>query len=215
MRLPPSAIRLLLLLLVATACAFANRVVNHGAAAPSAPPLIDDFTRADQNPIAGNWESGLGSEGQVKIVANAAVNGTGSGRARVKPSAYAFSGNQRAEILWTSANFDTHAGPTLRNQASGAHYYVFFSYTYAQGAIGVSDGAGGNTELGARFYGYPVVGDTFGLEVSGSTITAYRISPSTGRTDLATRTDTTLTGGTPGFWVDASGSVTSFRGDNF
>lgn len=183
------------------------------ASAAASPPFSDDFNRSNQDPIAGNWESGLGSEGQVKISSNAAVNGTGSGRARVKPASVTFSGNQRAEVVWNGSNYDNGVGPTVRNQSSGAHYYVFFSYTYAQGAIGYSDGAGTNTELGSRFYGYPANGTTFGLEINGTSITAYMIN-SGSRTDLATRTDSTLSGGTPGFWITA-GTLTSFTGANY
>lgn len=184
----------------------------------AAPPYSDDFNRADQNPIAGDWESGLGANGQIKIASAAAAIVSGKGVASVKASALTINSNQSVEIELNSGNYDNLAGPVVRMQSSGAHYRAFWSFTFGQGNIEKVDASGTATEIGSRWFSYPTDSDKFCLEINGTSITAYKIQGGT-RTDLkAAETDSTLTGGQPGFWLEGAGTLSSagaFYAENF
>lgn len=185
---------------------------------PASPPYTDDFNRANQNPIAGDWESGLGANGQVKIASNAATNVSGTGTASVKASALSISSNQRAEVKLDSSTYDNNGGPVVRMQSDGSHYRLWWSYTYGQGNISKIDASGTETEIGSRFYGYPTTSDTLGLEITGTSIRPYKINGGTTTYLKASETDSALAGGQPGLWVAGGGTFSgtaAFRADNY
>lgn len=180
------------------------------------PPFTDDFNRADENPIAGDWETGLGANGSVKILSNEARGVSGNGVASVKASSLNISSDQRAVIKYTGGNPEVRFGAVVRMQANGAHYRVWYSQDFQQGAIVYVNSAGTETEIGSRFFPsyYYNPGNSLGLEVNGTSLTAYRVVGGT-RTDFATRTDSTLTGGQPGFFVHADTQVDDFEATNY
>lgn len=95
--------------------------------ATSTPPglFFDDFERADENPLGnGNWNAPLGASiSGFKTVSGDAVQITG-GLAMSVVDSFAYSDNQRADIIWNSGN----VGPIVRAQIGlGASGYTVMS----------------------------------------------------------------------------------------
>lgn len=162
--------------------------------------LLDSFTRADQNPVASGWAGPIFSgENQLKIVSNVLVpSSSGDGNS-----------------YWnTSVGPDVEAYCTLASTwATGSRVIFYFRSTVGASVSGYRVDfrniagdhlvyidrvdAGSVTNLG----GGPLdpldtfaSGDSFGIQMIGSRITAFR-KPSGGVwTLLGGRTDTTYTG---------------------
>lgn len=177
----------------------------------------DNFTRADANPMSdpvsgGTWTTGSTYQGVCRILSNQLAGNTGATTKVARVATPSFTANQRMTV--TLANTGIYHGPMVRMQsstdASGYTAYIDADnvtlkiYKFADD--GTNSGAGTYTQLGANITITAVTsGVTLGIEVSGTTITAYRNGVSVG-----TRTDSTYSSGQPGYQLyGASGALSA------
>jgi hypothetical protein len=179
-------------------------------AGPSTPPFSDDFTRANESPIAGNWEVLAGT---ADLTSNEVVSGS-FGIVRVKTTACTFNSNHKSEIDTSASTVAEGAAtqPCVRIQSDGSCYRLQLSAGasafYIQKVIW--NGTGFDVTNLANQDGVPYSGGQLGLRISGTSIVGYIV----GIGDQVSVTDATLSGGQPGFIIEPGEAVEGFFGDN-
>lgn len=146
----------------------------------------------------GTWTSGHGAFADSQISSNDLTGTAANSGARVLSPTFA--ANQRATITLGS---DNAVGVLARMQSTsnGSGYAVFLANSTTVRIYRVADsGSLGFTALGADItVSTVVVGNTLGIECSGTTITALVNGSSVG-----SRTDATYASGQPGTWHSAA-----------
>jgi len=171
--------------------------------------VTDTFNRTDANPMStamsdgiGTWVSGPGALGDARIISN--TLGVTSSARGANVSSPAFGANQIATV--TFATGSTGYGPMVRCQSDGdvSGYLAYMGSSTIITIYRVTDtGTIASTAIGGGITVTAfVAGDTLGIGIEGTTITAYTNGVSTG----TTRTDATYATGRPGVYF---GSATS------
>lgn len=161
------------------------------------PTLLDDFNRANVDPIDGNWSTLDTPTGTLKIVSNQVQNTT--------------AGAASGAAYWNAATFgpDLEAYYTMAVTPSASVSYEIMSRIQSPGGSGVWDGysiditnnvlsvliwtnATPTTLAGATVSATPAAGDKVGMRIYGSTIEAWMYDASAATwLFVATATDTT------------------------
>lgn len=183
----------------------------------------DNFNRANETPVAGNWDSGPGSWDNVNLNTNAcrlATAGT-NGAASYKTTARTFNSDHYSQIALKTFNWAAsfgEMGPVTRMQGTGANAgdcYWFEAMDNPDFKLFRVDDASGSltfNQLGATITTPdPAQTNTLKLESSGSSHTMYQ----NGSSLRAADTDATYTGGQPGFAVRAPSTPASFEVDDW
>lgn len=159
----------------------------------------DNFTRTPENPLSngGAWTNGLTGFANMQLISNTARSATaGAGAAYVGVPNFTSYPNQSATIsVISTAGF----GVLVRMDSSGNGYRLYAVNSTTLRISRVTAGVG--TAIGADF---AVTGLSSGvlvtLEISGTTLTAYRNGVS-----ITTRSDATYATGSPGIYADTNG----------
>jgi hypothetical protein len=160
--------------------------------------VLDDFNRADENPMTG-WSSFVGAGARHEVVGNTCE---ASGAA--------------ANDYWNAATFgpDCEVYATVVEKTTGALIKLYarlvsvgsvavdgyaVRHTTVSGAANDTIGLyrvdnATETLLGSAFTQEVAVGDSFGLEIVGDTLTAYYKASGGSWTALGTETDSTHAG---------------------
>ena len=148
--------------------------------------VTDNFNRAGPA-LGSNWTTGVSS---VVISASTVITcSTGGGDGTAWWNANAFSGDHYSQIVYkTDAD---GGGPTVRYQSGADTFYELYTNNAVLQVYEVT--AFTYAQLGADYANNPAVNDVFKLDATGSILT-----PSLNGTPLATRTDSSITGGAPG-----------------
>lgn len=200
----------------ATSVAFAliwvqpSRFSSAGAGA--SPPEDDDFSGATQDPLAGRY---IVIRGAVKRESGEAVLASGSdATVRVDPAQYSYNSNQLSETVLTGA--ENASNPLVRVQADGSAYEAQVVSSFGGVALiykRVWNGSAYDyTEIDRAAGVFPSA--DLGIRASGSSIILYQGVYGSGHADKLTVTDSTYTGGTPGFRLTTGGGITSRKGNN-
>lgn len=170
---------------------------------------IDDFNRADQSPIADDWET-INNDG-VEIFSNEiraaglAVNGISAIRNVIRN----FTADQYSQIQVTTAlQTGDYVGPACRCSVGGNGYYFRVDGNAASQAL-YKIVSGTATQLVVYNTAAIVVGDTLRIEVVGALIKVYRNG-----SEIISTTDTDLASGQPGVYAHW-GNTRASRADNF
>lgn len=170
-----------------------------GAAFPTT-QLIDQFNRANENPLAGNWTCPWApGDNNLQLTTNA-VKGPGYfADGFWNPST--FGPPSEAFLTWSTVDSGIAQGAYLgaRQQNPGAANVSGY-YIYPNGLFAAANNewqfrrtdAGADTTLGATFTQALSSGDGIGIEIIGSTIAALHRGGSW--TQLTTRSDSTYSG---------------------
>jgi hypothetical protein len=152
----------------------------------------DNFNRADETPLAGDYE---GLNGVLNLVGNDVNAGTLSvvNSSRVKESVRNFDDDQYAQVTLTSVGSFDEAGPHVRMQSDGDGYAGVVENQNVRYKI-VRIDANAFTTLQNSTGVTPAANDDVYLEISGSSLDLQ-----INGTSRATTTDSTYTGGNPGF----------------
>lgn len=175
----------------------------------------DTFNRSNADPISNpmsdgvhEWTSGPGALTAVKIVSNEAGAAASNAGGRVTDATATFANDQYAEVT-VGVGITIQVSPAVRFKSdSDADGYALWAQTSTTLRFYRFDDTGtiAGTILGADVTITALTaGDRIGLKIVGSTLTAY-----VNDVELATRTDSTHTGGNPGFYLGTSGRITSF-----
>lgn len=165
-------------------------------------PATDNFNRANEIPITGNWTNELNT---ANLVANAVTCAAVGDFCGVRWNADSFPADQYAQVLMTNiAGGSNYMGPTARMATGAATFYLCMSPADAGGTTYLTRFvAGSSTDL-ATGSGAPD-GSTFRITVRGTgatvTITCAADSGS-GFVTLASASDTDasrITSGSAGF----------------
>lgn len=171
-------------------------------------PASDNYTRADANPIGGNWTTATGVNGH-KILSNQCRIITANADACSYWNADTPNNDQWAQITYGGTTFGD--GPAVRISTSATDYYFI---TDSGGNIFFyRSKTGVQTQLGTALNAVSAwaVGDTLKLEVIGSTLKAYRNGVQIG----STYTDATpLTTGRVGVYMYSDTTYTAWAGGN-
>ncbi len=171
-------------------------------------PASDNFNRADQNPIAGNWTNVTSDA--MALASNVVWPGAGSNYAVAYWNADTFGNDQLSQATLGGASISsTYGGPACRIQSGALTAYFFGDILGVYQLIYIA--AGSSTVL-ATGSGTPTAGDVLKLEMSGTGLTGKVNGVSN-----ATATDSALASGQAGlFGYGAIGNVTldDWSGDN-
>jgi hypothetical protein len=139
-------------------------------------PATDNFNRANESPIAGNWSTVTG-EGSCALDTNQVhVSGVGTDGA-IRWNADAFGNDHYSQIVVTVLNTDANkcVGPIVRAQAAADTFYAARCLGPA-GASAVLKLHKTVAGVGAELTSATVtinVNDTVKLEIVGNTLTCY------------------------------------------
>lgn len=154
---------------------------------------LDNFNRADENPLAGNWTSV--SANPFRLIGNQAYgSGAGSGETYAYWNANTFSDDQFSQIQIVTAN--EALGVTVRGSGASTDYYAVQDFTGANLFKYVS---GAYTSLDQQSYAWST-NDYIRLAASGSTLTVYGDASNPPTTQIAQATDTTFASGKVGIY---------------
>ena len=159
--------------------------------------ITDNFNRADENPLAGNWET-VGA-GALQLSSNA-VKASGSSILSAsgwKSSVNPFNANQYSKVQFTGIHIYDEGGVTVRGTAGSNGTYYASIYKIGAAELSISKVINGTlTELtnGACTLS---LNDTIKLQVSGTTLTAYQNT-----TQICTIVDSSISSGQPGLFYD-------------
>jgi hypothetical protein len=163
--------------------------------APAALPASDNFNRATESPLAGNWTNTAGSGNEAQLDTNAVFFQTGAALCMAYWNADAFNGNHYSQITLASYDDTTKQfAVAVRVQSGTVSGYYFGAWVgvYEIGRIDSGTATAITTGLGT-----PAAGDVLKLEVSGTTLTAYVDGASVG-TGATTSGGAAITGGAAG-----------------
>jgi len=150
----------------------------------------DNFERADETPIGGNWSTDSVFTPGLRLLTNA-LQGGSAGNALSYWNAFTPADDQFSQVRALVLGTNTDFGPTTRGDAAGSAY-IALANTGAEGLAKFT--AGTYTSLAS----VPItpnlaIGDILRLEVEGSTLRMYRNGILLGST-----TDTSFTTGKTG-----------------
>jgi hypothetical protein len=156
-------------------------------------PQTDNFNRAFQYPLAGNWTTSPGF-GALTGYNNAVCTQT-----TIWSSTYwnadTFGNDQYSLCLVLKPEW---CGPAVRiaSAGTGNGYYIFAGATPPNGVCVFKVVDGVNTQLGSEISRTNADNEIWKLSVSGTTLT-----PNVGGSDLSTRTDSSLASGSAGMMI--------------
>ena len=168
-------------------------------AASTTPPSSDDFNRANESPIGGNWSAWTGL-GTLRLVSNEVATSGADADAGARWSGNSFGEDQFSQITITASDGTPDSGPAVRI-ASGA-LTGYFTTSHNPNLIYIHKFAAGvYTELGTTAGQYSI-GDVVKLEAIDDEVCVY-----VNVTEVVhCETDgTPLSGGAPGIFMYDSG----------
>lgn len=167
-------------------------------------PASDNFNRANENPLAGNWTTQTGANA-MQLSDSTRVRGTVTGYNAAYWNADAFGGDHYSQIVATIVASGNSAFPCVRMQSGAASaYYVRGN---GAGTVGVYKIVNGTiTQLGSNYALTVANGDTLKISITGSVITISH----NGVPHATTQTDSALTGGSAGV---GSGNTARYADD--
>lgn len=133
----------------------------------------DSFTRANENPIVGNWSSGPGAWDDCQLLSNAFLGALGSGDCAAYYTGVSWPNDQYSEGKITTFTNDD-GGPLVRGQAGAKSGYIL---DLGQGSgLGqlYAVSAGTFTPIGASFAIVVTSTDIWRIEAQGTTIRALK-----------------------------------------
>jgi len=133
----------------------------------------DNFNRANENPIAGNWTSGTSTFTDLQIVSNAVRGVTASGDGSAFYNAITWPNDQYSEVKIASLAAAPDGGPAVRLSAADKTGYVFSVDTNGTEYHLVKFVAGVWTDLSAAQSRTFIVGDIVRIEARGSSISEF------------------------------------------
>lgn len=174
----------------------------------------DDFNRANENPLAGNWETLYGANAQISSSAVIVAGGYGGiGAVGWKASTNDFGDDQYSQIKISTANAGDYNGVILRGVSTGGGQGYTVEVRSEVGDVRIRAISGGGPDT------LSTISATF---ASGDILRAYAAANGA-NVDIAvfkngvqvgsTYTDTfyKFTGGQPGFWYsfqNTNGTIT-------
>ena len=201
-------ISLLLLAVIFTVSADRRRLLGaRNVASAAGATATDTFNRADSDPLSttmsdgvSTWTSGPGSMVNCAIISNQL--GASTTPAGVSVNFPTFSANH---IATATLGADTQSFGVMVRVASSSDADGYMAYLTSATAITVyrvdDTGSIAFVALGANVtVSALATGDTFGLGISGTTLTVYTNGVSTAQT----RTDATYSTGQPGAYIGSS-----------
>lgn len=206
MRQVPIFVVLILALCLGALCMHAQQVmpilgypVTQSGGTPT--NVTDNFNRADENPLAGNWTT---PAGQFQIFSNQLYTASGVTSHYAYWNANTFANNQYAslKVITVSANWQS-IGPAVRIQNTGANgYYVSWHDTNVLTLFVTV--AGTDTSLGTST---AVATDVIRIEASGTSISVKK----NGSVVIGPVTDSNFSSGKAG--VGGSGGAAGVADD--
>lgn len=177
--------------------------------------ILDSFTGADQNPLAGNWtKATYGTFNDLKRVSNAVTTATSNSNDCLDYwNASDFGPDVEIYITAASVSSDTFILLGARYTSGGNGYKIDWDNGTSRVRVWRDD-AGVRTQLGANITQSMSNGDSIGMSIIGSTITIYYKASGGSWTSIGTRTDSTYTSSGRlqlGMWLFSSGETI----DNF
>jgi hypothetical protein len=166
-------------------------------------PATDTFTDSDGVELPTHNAGWTAMQGAMKVNTNQATGKTDgpNGWSACRWSGDAFNGDHYSQAKWTGGNY---AMPMVRCQAGSASGYIYFN----TGQLYRAD-SGSLTDLGTSGP-VPGSGDTFRLEITGSTLAANVNGGS-----QTTKVDATYSGGAAGVAAfGLSGNIDDWEGGN-
>lgn len=162
-------------------------------------PILDDFNRGDQNPVAGIWTGPLfTAENQLKVVSSQLVPASTDGNSYINGTTYGPNveayctlvssfGTSYRVIFYFRSTTGTVSGyrADFRNQAGDHRVNLDRMDSNAVTTLG-----GSGLDPADTF----AAGDKFGVSMVADTIEAWRCPSGGSWTSLGTRTDSTYTG---------------------
>lgn len=181
----------------------------------------DDFNRADENPLGnGVWTSSFGASDAGKIVSNAVQAVTIGDDCGSTYTGVSWPNDQYGQILLTTffggAVDETGVGLALRLADTSNFYRVVMNKNVANNLTFAKIQSGSYSVL-TQFTVAAANGDTFKVEVQGTTLKAYINGVQVG-SDVADPTTTLAAGDVGLFWSGptASGTIIdNFEGGDF
>ena len=159
----------------------------------------DDFNRANENPIAGNWTSGPGFASDVQLLNNAVRvvwDPTFNNNAVAFWSARTWPANQWSEVTIPTVPTTDDVGPAVRIAASEATYYV--APVYPDGRLAIYRSINHSfVQLHTTGPGVAVAGDRVRLEVEGTVLRVFKNGVLMGEV-----VDGAIVAGAPGLVLD-------------
>lgn len=203
---------------ILTVFALGCLLLSTGARRRFVPPIpnsvsfpLDIFARANETPLAGNYDSGPGTWDNVNLASNVVIGVGGTCGARLKSSAMAAQNNQTATVK-VGVAVTLGYGPAVRLQGTG-DAACYFVYVTAPTAVQIweNNPDGTYAQLGGDFTVSAIAnGDLIGLSASGTTTTTLTLYIN--GVSQGTRTDSsgTVTGGQPGFLLNGVNFIAGF-----
>lgn len=178
--------------------------------------VLDNFDRANESPLAGNWAGPIqSSSGQAYIVGQLAAVGSGDPSGSYW-NATTFNANQEAYMLMTAVN--DYAQIWCRINTPGASvtgYCVQARKSTSELRIYRWDNESSPNQLGAAISQTITDGDSLGVKFNGTTIEAWYKVGAGAWTSAGTRTDSTYnTSGKIGMQFNSGSGIEDFGGGN-
>lgn len=169
--------------------------------------FTDDFNRADESPITGDWTN---TAGTIRILSQQ-VRGNGAESIAIV-SGSSFDDNQSATVEFTTLVNSDLGGVGVRVDTNGDGYILQWPTSNSSLVVNARVG-GSSTALFTRSVGSVLtVGDTITLDVTGNVLSCFRNGVQVGAS--YTDASSTFTSGSPAIWYSAQ-NVGGTRLDNF
>ena len=167
-------------------------------------PATDEFTRANANPIGGNWST-TGNANALQLVGNA-VDATDTNTNAAHWSADTFNNDQYCLVAITTVAAGVSGGPTVRAGANGANpagYLWFYPGTANTMRLYRWNGDGPNsyTQIGSDYSVTVNAASVLKISVSGTTLT-----PAVDGVNQTTQADSTWASGSAGLQIYGTGA---------
>jgi pectate lyase len=182
-----------------------NKIVAFAFVAATALPATDAFTGSNNDPLSGNWTT---EAGQWQIIGNKAQAFNGGGFSMAKWTADDFNDDHYSQCVIDYGS-GSAIGPAVRMDANG-NGYVISAYDTGTNTADINEihtNGTANTSIGTPFA--VSVGDTLKLEVTGSSLKAYKNGVL-----QDTVSDGTYTTGEAGMFGYLTASCDDFQADN-
>ena len=173
----------------------------------------DNFNRANESPIQGNWAAWDFGLGRMEVYNNQ-LRSTDTNRYNVwaRRTSEPYSSNHYSQIKLTSIPTGEVGGPAVRVQLNGSEIngYIFTVLNSTTAAIWVRYSTGIWQQVGTNFTGTFASGDVYRLAINGNVLTVNRNGVTLGtRTDANNRVPT---GGAAGVTVVYPGTFDDWQG---
>lgn len=174
-------------------------------------PASDNFNRADEDPLAGNWTDPAALGDSTFILTSQHLIGRGGANFQLQYwNADVFNSNQKSQVTISGGsnltNTGTYAAAAVRVQASGQSCYFFGIRAGAYQLMRVDSGI--PVALTGGLVDTPTAGDIVRIEITGAAIDAFL-----NNVLRFSATDATYTGGSAGLFGYGSSGV--FEMDNW